>query len=339
MPPVVERPEAEAELVAVVRQAAAAGRPVTVGRPVGEQVGIDLARYGRLLRVDRDRGRATAEAGIPLSRLTRALGAWGLCMENGAGAATQRLGGAVSWAAHGTGAAFGGLVSQISALRLVTPHGDVVSCSDTEEPDIFAAARAGLGALGVISTVTVCCQPGFNLRAATATVDLDRALADFDRLADGNDHFLLSWRPGRGRAQVTTANRTAEPADGRRVDRAYRWFDRFRGARHGAEYSLPRPQAGAVLARLSQSTGTSGHRPPFPVVVSVTAGDNVPLSPAEGRPSVYIAGVAGLDGRPQWTPGLDPEPLRGLYPRFGEWEAVRDRLDPQRRFAYTSGQG
>jgi hypothetical protein len=194
--------------------------------------------------------------------------------------------------------------------------------------------------VGVISTVTVRCQPGFNLHVTSATVDIDEALADFDTLADGNDHFRLTWRPGRRQARVTTANRTAEPADGRRVDRSYRWFNRGGGAaRQGIEYSLPRTAAGPVLHSLVGANRPAGKRPDFPIVVSVTAGDDVPLSPAEGRPSVYIAGVAGLDGRRQWVPGLDPEPFRSLYPRFGQWEAARDRLDPQRRFAYTSGQG
>jgi hypothetical protein len=73
----------------------------------------------------------------------------------------------------------------------------------------------------------------------------------------------------------------------------------------------------------------------------VTAGDDIPLSPAEGRPSIYVAGVAGLGGRPQWgSPhGLTTAALRALYPRWDEWQAVRDRLDPDRRIIQTSGQG
>jgi L-gulonolactone oxidase len=270
-----------------------------------------------------------------------ALGSWGLSLENGAGDPTQALGTAVALAAHGTGAAFGGLVNQVTALRLVTPDGTVVRCSDTEEPEIFAAARAGLGALGVISTVTVRCLPGFNLRVRTEAIHRDRALADFDRLADGNDHVELSWRPGRTHARVTTANRTPDAADGRDVDRGYRWFNRRPTARHLVEYSVARAEAGPALRRAAATAAPARRTVPFPIVVTVSAGDDIPLSPAQGRPSVYIAGLAGLDGRPQWgtVHGQGCEELRRRYPRIGEWEAVRDRLDPQRRFAYSSGQG
>ncbi|MDQ6613191.1 MAG: hypothetical protein M3083_00095, partial [Actinomycetota bacterium] len=81
--------------------------------------------------------------------------------------------------------------------------------------------------------------------------------------------------------------------------------------------------------------------PLFPIEVSVTAGDNILLSPAQGRPSVYIGGIAGLDGRPQWgsAHGLSAASLRARYPRWDDWQAVRDRIDPDRRFAQTRGQG
>lgn len=321
--------------MAIVARAAPARRPVCVGRhPKGDRVTIDLSGYHRILRVDRDNGSATVEAGIAVGHLDHALASWGLSLENGVRNPDQALGAAVSVGAHGTGARFGGLVTQVTALRLVAPDGSVVDCSADEEPEIFDAARVGLGALGVLSTVTVRCQRGFNLRAATTTLDLDRALGDLDALAAANDHVELSWLAGRHTARVTTANRTSEPPDGRGVDRAYRWFNRRPTRRpKSSEYSYPRDESGPALQRARQRGDSSRTALPFPIVVSVTAADDVALSPTQGRPSIYIAGVAGLDGRPQW--GVDAS----MYPRFGEWQAVRDRLDPERRFAQTSGHG
>lgn len=343
----IERPATEVELVAIVGRAAAGGRAVAVGHaaakasPAGGALLIDLSGYDRLLRVDRDNGEATVEAGISLRAFGIALGSWGLSLENGGGDPGRSLGAAVSVGAHGTGAAYGGVATQVSALRLVAPDGSVVCCSATQEPAIFNAALIGLGAVGVISTVTVRCEAGFNLRAEIHRVDLDRALADFDSLADGNDHFELSWLAGRRHCRVTTANRTDDAADGRAVDRGYRWFSRRRATRSPVEFSFPRREAAPALRRVREIIGASRWAPPFPIVVSVTAADDIALSPAEGRPSVYIAGVAGLDGRPQWRAGDGARAAshRDLYPRFGEWQAVRDRLDPDGRFAQTSGQG
>ncbi len=343
----MERPPTEAELVAIVRGAATAGRPLRVGRPSksrhhrGDEILIDLSSYQRLVRVDREAGTATVEAGISVGRLGVLLGAWGLSLENGCRRPSQALGAAVSLGAHGTGAAYGGLATQVLALRLVAPDGTVISCSATEEAEIFDAARVGLGALGVISLVTLRCRPGFNLRSQSRSLDLETALAGIDGFAGGNEYFELSWWPGRSRARVITANRTREPADGGAVDRNYRWWHRRRLWAPVMEYSFGREEAAPALQRAVELTGGPRSRALFPIEVSVTAGDDIPLSPAEGRASLYIAGVAGLGGRPQWgTPhGLNRAGLRARYPRWDEWEAARERLDPHRRLVQRSGQG
>jgi FAD/FMN-containing dehydrogenase len=345
---VIERPPTEAELVAIVTRAAELRRPIRIlGRPArkaprnGEQVLVDLAAYGRALLIDPERGEATFQAGISLRHLGVTLGSWGLTMENGGRAPDQTLGAAVSLGAHGTGASQGGVATQVNALRLITPEGAIVDCSAREEPDVFNAARVGLGALGVISTVTLRVQPGFNLRARVATVDLDEALVRFESYAAGNDHFELAWLPGRDRARVITANRTEEPADGGAVDRSYRWWNRRRIWPPLIECSFGPGESAAALRRARELSAVRHLGSLFPIEVSVSAGDDIALSPAQGRPSVFIAGVAGLGGRPQWgsAHGLSPAALQAMYPKWEEWQAVRDRLDPQRRFAHSSGQG
>lgn len=348
MPIVIEQPRTEAELVAIVRRAAVDGRRVrAVGRARrsrvlrGDEIQVDLAAYRRVQRVDRERATATVEAGITLRELGIALGSWGLSMENGGRQPGQTLGAAVSLGAHGSGATHGGLATQVTGLRLVTPSGTVIDCSASEEPEIFDAARVGRGMLGVISTVTLRCQAGFNLRSEVTSVGLDEALATFDTYIDGHEYAELSWLPGRDRARIVTADRTDEPADGGAVDRGYRWFNRRRTWPAKVAYSFARPASGPALQRARELSAGRRSAPLFPIEVSVTAADDIALSPAQGRPSLYIAGVAGLSGRPEWgsAHGLGPDALRAMYPRWDEWQAVRDRLDPTRRFAQSRGQG
>jgi L-gulonolactone oxidase len=344
---VVERPQTEAELVVIVRRAAALRRPVRVGRVRrdprwdGDQILVDLVDYRGLVRVDREAGQATVEAGISLARLAERLGAWGLAMENGGRDPEQSLGAAISLGAHGSSAALGALPTQVIAMRLIAPDGSVVECSAEEEPEIFGAARVGRGALGVISTVRLRCVPGFNLRHAARSLPLEEALDRFDAEADIHDHVELSWLPGRSRARLVTADRTDDPPDGGAVDRGYRWFNRRRIWPPKVSYSFPRRDSAAVLRRARDLSAGRRFRPLFPIEVSVAAGDDIPLSPAEGRPSLFVAGVAGLGGRPEWgtAHGMTAAALRPLYPRWDEWAAVRDRLDPSRQFAQTSGQG
>ena len=114
------------------------------------------------------------------------------------------------------------------------------------------------------------------------------------------------------------------------------------------EYAIPRAEAPAVLAELRRVHEANDWRAAFPVEVRVAAADDIPLSTASGRDSAYIAAhvPAGTDpgpwfsaleaiagevgGRPHWGKlhGLDAAVLRTRYPRFGEFVALRDRLDP-----------
>jgi L-gulonolactone oxidase len=155
------------------------------------------------------------QAGIPLRVLSEALAARGLAMENLGDIANQSIAGAISTATHGTGARFGGLATQVVGLELITGDGSVVSCSAGEEGELFQAARVGLGALGVLSKVTLQCVPGFNLRAVEEPMRLDHVLDHFDEYAADNDHFEFFWVPHTAWALTKRNNRTDEPPGGR----------------------------------------------------------------------------------------------------------------------------
>ena len=118
------------------------------------------------------------------------------------------------------------------------------------------------------------------------------------------------------------------------------------------EYALPaenvRPAFDAVRALIHER----GWRIGFPVEVRFAAADDRWLSTAHGRASAYIAVhrywredpaeyfdaveqiMLGYGGRPHWgkmhTLGADV--LRDRYPRFDDFVALRDRLDPERLF-------
>jgi hypothetical protein len=219
-PAVVERPGTERQLLAAVRRAgvgdhrvkvAGAGHSFT-GIACTDGVQIRLERYGRVLDIDGHAGRVTVQAGIRLSRLNSELASRGLALENLGDVAYQRLGGAIATATHGTGGQFGGLATQVVALSLVTAEGTLVNCSADEHPEIFAAARVGLGALGVVSTVTLRCVPAFNLHAIEEPMRLDHVLDHFDDYVAGNDHFEFFWVPHTRWALTKRNNRTEEVA-------------------------------------------------------------------------------------------------------------------------------
>jgi sugar-1,4-lactone oxidase-like protein len=172
---------------------------------------ISLARCNRVLDVDQDRAVVMVEAGIRLSDLSRQLAAHGLALSNLGVISSQSLAGAISTGTHGTGLRFGGLAQQVLALRLIAADGEVIEANRERQPDVFDAARIGLGCLGILSTITLQCEPAFNLRLSERPARLDATL---DRLASLNaeEHAGLWWFPHTDRVQIRSANRTHEPS-------------------------------------------------------------------------------------------------------------------------------
>jgi L-gulono-1,4-lactone dehydrogenase len=174
-------------------------------------VALDLSGWTGITAADTQTGLVTARSGTTLRALNAELGGLGLAMANLGDIDAQTLAGALSTGTHGTGARLGGLATQISSLELVLADGSVVTCSAQTRPELFAAARIGLGALGVISTVTLRCVPSFTLAADERPLPLDEVLDRFDSLAAANDHFEFYWFPYGRKALVKRNNRLRAP--------------------------------------------------------------------------------------------------------------------------------
>ncbi|HLL85202.1 MAG TPA: D-arabinono-1,4-lactone oxidase [Longimicrobium sp.] len=219
-PAVIERPSSSEEIARALGRAAAAGQTVRVGGsghsftdlvPTDQRL-VLLDRMTRVLEVDRERARVKVEAGLPLWALNQTLAEHGLAMPNLGDVDAQTVAGALSTGTHGTGARLPNLAAQVEALELVTASGEVVRCS-AGDPDLelFRAARISLGALGILSTVTLRCVPAFTLCAVEAPMPLDEVLSRVDALADGNDHFEFFLFPYARVAMTKANNRTDEP--------------------------------------------------------------------------------------------------------------------------------
>ena len=400
----VVQPGSAAEVAEVLTTAAAAGRRVRpigsghsftgIGRP--EDIQLTCAGLAGTVEVDDD-GLVTVGAGVPLHRLNAELVRRGWSLTNLGDIDRQTVAGALATGTHGTGAGFGGLATQVRGLQLVTPAGEVLDCDATRQPDVFSAARIGLGALGVVTAVTLQAVPAFALHAVEGPGTLTAAIEGFDDLMTGTDHVEFYWFPhtdvtllkcntrvpleeglsplprwravwddeilangafagvvAAGRrvpALIPPLARMSAKALGARTwtDHAHRVFVSRRRVRFlEMEYAIPRADAPAVLAELRRVHVANDWRAAFPVEVRVAAADDIPLSTASGRDSAYIAAhvPAGTDpgpwfaaleaiagdagGRPHWGKlhGLDADVLRTRYPRFADFVAVRDRLDP-----------
>jgi L-gulonolactone oxidase len=110
-----------------------------------------------------------------------------------------------------------------------------------------------------------------------------------------------------------------------------------------------------VVRELVSAFDRSDLSSPFPVHVRLAAGDDIPLSTASGRDTGHVvayadrrsphpphfgvleAAMKSAGGRPHrgMMHSLGAADLRGLYPRFDEFLAVRAEADPRGIFANT----
>ena len=214
------KPKTELELQQIVRHAVANNKRVkAVGSghsftaiALAEETLVDLSNYDAVIAIDKSKNTVTAQAGVQLSKINGVLHQNGLAMQNLGDIAYQTIAGAISTSTHGTGVKFTGIANQVVALRIVLADSSVVDCSATSNPELFNCARVGLGALGLISTVTIQLVPAFNLRVIEEPMRVDELLANLDHHVATNDHFEFFWVPHTGWALTKRNNRTTEAA-------------------------------------------------------------------------------------------------------------------------------
>ncbi|MFG2003012.1 D-arabinono-1,4-lactone oxidase [Spirillospora sp. NPDC048911] len=400
-------PRTTEDVAGAVRSAAADGLTVRMvgtghsftGAAVAEGTLLRPAGLTAVRSVDTASGLVTVEAGLPLHEFNRVLDEHGLALANMGDIQEQTVAGALQTATHGTGRDAAGLVSQVAALELVLADGSVVTCSRDERPELFDAARAGLGTLGIVTAITWQAVPGFVLEAREEPMTWDEVLSRIDEFEAANEHFEFYWFPHTEGCLTKRNNRVEGPAKplsavkgwvddkflsntvfgllqhvthrapgaapflngvsakalGARTfsDTSYKVFTSPRTVRFKEqEYAIPREQLVPTLRDLRALFDKRDWRISFPIEVRLLPAEDAWLSMAYGRPTAFIAihvyhrdpheeyfqGVEELmtavGGRPHWGKlhTRDAAYLETVYPRFGDFLALRDQLDPDRRF-------
>jgi L-gulonolactone oxidase len=164
----------------------------------------------------------TVEGGMRLWQLNEELHRRGLALGVVGSIAHQTVAGAISTGTHGSSPRRGNLASMVTRLRLALADGTIVDCSRAQDPELFAAARVGLGALGVITQVTLRCEPAFTLEENASPMRFDEALAAIPRLAAEEEYVKLWWLPHTDFVQVFRYRRTSEKSA---FSKLARWVD------------------------------------------------------------------------------------------------------------------
>jgi FAD/FMN-containing dehydrogenase len=320
---------------------------------------VDAEDLAGVVRVDAARGEATLRAGTRISALGAPLRAAGVALHNQGDIDRQSIAGAVATGTHGTGRELRNLSAAVVGARLVLADGEVAECDAQREPELFEVARLSLGAVGVVTELSVSVRAAYKLEERMWLDPLDDVLARIDALSRATRHFEFFWLPGSARAACKALSETdADPVyplakEGARCAWSYEVLANDRPDKHTEmEYSVPIARGPACFAALRARIERDFPALRWPLEYRTLAADDLWISTASGRATATISVHQGAgepdeplfraceeifsahDGRPHWgkvhyRSGAE---LADLYPRWGDWWRARDRWDPSGRF-------
>jgi FAD-linked oxidoreductase len=389
-------PRNEGELAAALKAAQAPIRPVGAGHSFTALAPTD----GTLVSLDALSGivgwegdEAIVRTGTRLGALGPLLAQRGRALPNLPDINKQSLGGALGTATHGTGAKIRAIHGDVTALRLVTPSGQVIDADAARNPEVFQAARVSLGTLGVITQVRIRTSANRRLRRHVWLEPFEEALAKAEDRWAQHRNFEFYAVPFTGLAANISHDETDDPVQPRGPDQDTEFLQALRSLRNLLGFATPlRKAAGrALLSTARPETAVdegwkllSTERPVrfnemefhlpvenqlkalaevvrtiekerpdvfFPIEVRRIAPDDAWLSPFQGGPRGSVAVHAyyrddfsflyaliepifrRYDGRPHWGKlhTLNGGQLAAIYPRWKDFLAVRQDLDPEGR--------
>jgi xylitol oxidase len=125
---------------------------------------ISTKGLNKVVALDTNAHTVTVEGGIKYGELCPYLDEKGFALHNLASLPHISVAGSCTTATHGSGVDNGNLASAVTALEMVTADGNVIQLSRQKDGEAFQAAVVGLGALGVVTKVTLAIQPSYQMR-------------------------------------------------------------------------------------------------------------------------------------------------------------------------------
>ncbi len=237
-------------------------RPVGAGHsfmPLCETGGciLDLSQLDGKLRIEEGRARAWVPAGWSIARLTEALWRENLSLANQGDINAQSLAGATATGTHGTGMGLGSLSTFVRGAKLVLADGSQVYCSESNNPELFEAARLSLGLLGVVTDLLIDVVPAYGLVETLVVEPADKLLRDFDAMVDGRRHGEFFIFPHADTGFFKSLKQIAPPSDdGASSDFGEAAF--AAAVKLGAKWHALVPVSQKLMMRLSKPSSRTG---------------------------------------------------------------------------------
>lgn len=172
---------------------------------------VSLNHYNKVLKVDKDKLQVTVQGGCLVKDLNlNVLPQHGMAFSVLGTVSELTVAGVISTGTHGTGANYGIISSYVVSMDMMTASGDVVHISKEENSELYPACLISLGSLGIILTVTLQCEPAFNLHQKQYPSTLKDVVENLDVCVTASDHFRFFWFPHTDDVICYHSNRTKQ---------------------------------------------------------------------------------------------------------------------------------
>lgn len=216
-------PESEVEIAEIVKFAAVKGKKIRVAgaghsfSPIAlsNEILISLNNYRKLIQVTNNS--VTCQGGMFLHELYAVLKQNNLSLSDFGVINKQTVAGALATGTHGSGLKHKSLSAGIEKLRMITASGEILEVSRETEIEIsgkklnlWEAASVSLGMLGIVSEVTLRCDPLFYLNSEESVVDFNVYTECMDDYAKRYEYFKAWWFPHTDKVYLFKAGRVGE---------------------------------------------------------------------------------------------------------------------------------
>lgn len=125
---------------------------------------ISTKELNKVISLDANARTVTVEAGIKYGELCPYLDDKGFALHNLASLPHISVAGSCATATHGSGVRNGNLATAVIAMEFVAADGSVINLSKEKDGEEFLGAVVGLGAIGIVTKLTLAIQPKFMMR-------------------------------------------------------------------------------------------------------------------------------------------------------------------------------
>jgi alditol oxidase len=161
---------------------------------------LSLREMDQVVALDQRSRTVTVEAGMSYGQLCPYLDAKGFALHNLASLPHISIAGACATATHGSGPKHGNLSTAVSAMEVVTAGGEVLKLSRDKDGRTFQGGVVNLGALGVVTKVTLDVEPTFMMRQDVyLNLPMAQVKDHFEDIASAGYSVSLftDWQKGR----------------------------------------------------------------------------------------------------------------------------------------------